>query len=90
MLPARISYSIIRHKAGEGLTIRSKYRPFVPELVRTALFYYNEVRRGKQASAKQTFVLPAYFNEKADLRSRSRKLRSSGLLSGHSIERGKQ
>jgi len=33
----------------------------------------------KQAAAKQTFVFQACFNEKADLRSKSRKLRSSEL-----------
>ncbi len=35
----------------------------------------------KQAAAKQTFVFLACFNEKADLRSKSKELRSSGLSS---------
>ena len=35
----------------------------------------------KQAAAKQTFVFHACFNEKADLRSKSRKLQSSELSS---------
>jgi hypothetical protein len=43
---------------------------------------YDKIKcKEKQAAAKQTFVFHACFNEKADLRSKSGKLRSSVLSS---------